>query len=212
MTVESLKNMDSSALPFKLQLTLDLPTHSDADTVNEMLDAFPAEIRPSVGMKLLLSDSSAPYIVLTVLAGIAWITKRILGPLFDELGNYLRDAIKAYLKRGKHAPPAIGLYISVEGTEDFEVRISIETKTLLGWDDAEPHFKDLREILAKGLKDVASKKPSWVSLEWDPQYGEWVFIQIFRSSSSGFNYWIFDRKQRKWVEKTDVTEPDDNKT
>src|SRR5208282_2263666 len=130
------KHMPSLPPDVRLELKLDPPTYSDADTIKAMASVFPEGLKPNIGMVALFTEPAfgEPYIVLTIWgaigAGAAWAANKLLGPTFEEIGNRLRDAVKAYLDHRKRVPPAVGVWAVLD---QLEVRISIETSSLLSW-------------------------------------------------------------------------------
>lgn len=193
--------MNAPPAGFKLDLTLDVDAASDPETVNEMLKAFPREVRPTVSEKLLLSDaSSIPLVVLCVLlpAG-GWALTRMLGPIFDEVGIWIRDAARAYRQRRMLAPPGVGMYIRWRG-DPMEVRVSVEEKSLLSWTDPKQRFQQLREYLDNGLGEVFSRNPDWVLVRWDPGRESWIFVQILPIRRDRCDWYRFDPESGKWIE------------
>ncbi|MGH9395514.1 MAG: hypothetical protein ACRD18_01515 [Terriglobia bacterium] len=193
--------MESLPSNLKLTLSLDLETYSDVEARQAMVEAFPASNRPDVNLTLHLSEPSIQYIVLTVIVGVSWALKKVLGPSLDELGNHLRDSLRACLKYRKRVPPGVGLHVI---WTDIEVRVSIEAQSLLGWSDAKPYFQKLDEYLAHGLEDAPSKDAHWISLRWDPDRQRWIFTQVLAARGSKFDYYVFDREQNKWIGKNEV--------
>jgi hypothetical protein len=195
--------MHSSPAGVKLQLTVDLAAHSDAGTIKAMTEVFPEDIRPSISVVVHLTESSvggAAYIVLTILGGgLAWLANKVLGPSFDEIGNRLRDAVKAYFDRRKRIPPGVGLQLTLQSVE---VRISIDTRSLLSWKDDEQHFRMLAQYITDGFGEVTSRNAERVRLRWGPELNRWVFCDIWtKDMISSYEYYVFDIRSGKWIKK-----------
>jgi len=167
-----------------------------------MSDAFPEDVRPRITLVAHLTESAfggAAYIVLTILGGAAWAANKVLGPTFEEIGNRLRDAVKACFDRRNRVPPGVGLRLTLSG---IEVRISIETRSLLSWKNEERRFAMLAQYILDGLSEVASRNAERVTLRWDPEFGRWVFCDIWtKDMSRNREYYIFDPRSGKWIKK-----------
>lgn len=192
-------------VPVKLDLTLDFRARRDAKLVASILEAFPPEIGPSVSEHILLSQpalGAAGYVVLTIIAGggMGWAARKILGPTLDAVGCRLRDAVMRYGKKAPAPPPGVGMHFMFEGVE-FEV--SIESTCLLEWRDADGHFKQLGEYVENEISVIAAKDSAKVRLRWEPDEGQWVFLDIWtRDMARTRIYYVFNRLTGEWEQKT----------
>ena len=187
-----------------LRLALDPKTHSDDQAVKAMTDAFPVGIRPRVSVHVQLTESIAggqAYMVLSVVgATFAWLANRLLGPTFDELGSALRDAVKSRLG-GRHSPPGgIGYWLEVGGVD---VRIGIDTTSLLSWNDAGAQFRMLSRYLTEWLPRISHLNPERIWVSWDARLMQWTFVQMWpKDMNSSHEYYLFDLATETWLKKS----------
>jgi hypothetical protein len=197
------KHMPSLPADVKLELELDPATYADADTIKAVASVFPDDVKANISKVALLSGPAfgEPYIVLTISVaigrGVAWAADKLLGPTFEKIGNWLCDAVKAYLDHRKRVPPAVGLWAVLD---QLEVRISIETSSLLSWNDEEQQFRALAGYILDGLSEVTSRNAQRVTLLWDPDLNRWVFCDIWPKDMHSIHKWyIFDPRTGKWI-------------
>jgi len=60
----------------------------------------------------------------------------------------------------------------------------------------------LAQYILDGLSEVASRNAERVTLRWDPEFGRWVFCDIWtKDMSRNREYYIFDPRSGKWIKK-----------
>jgi hypothetical protein len=183
--------------PIKLEFKFEVSSFPAPETIEEMLNMFPRDMRPSVSKVAHLAEPlNTAYVVLTILAIGGWAGQKILGPLLEEVGNCLREAVKAYLKRRKQLV-AVGLHII--NFENVEIRIGIGVNSLVNWKDEDEHFKKLAEYIVGNFEEVTSRDPDRVRLSWDPASESWTFCEIWPTNmSSSHEYYIYDARTGMW--------------
>jgi uncharacterized protein DUF2442 len=197
---EQPRGVSSEAARIRLELVLDPVSANDRDLVGGVLNAFPPELRPDVSTRLLFAEPAAlnPLFVLAVTV-LGWGGRKVLGPALDEVGLYLKNALKAFLERGRDAPDAIRM--DLRGA-DLEVQVSMETKPLLGWEAPAGRFSELRQFLADIANDPALDGADKLLVFWNAESKHWEPQQVWPKDMRKMGIYLsYDPKTGKWETK-----------
>lgn len=185
----------------KVQVALDHVSYADKETVDAIKAAFPIAFRPHLSMVVQMTESAGgalPYFVLSVYWGVAWVARCVFKPSLDEVGFWLRDSVRAYMKRRRDLKWAQGHF----RFENVEFRVSVAGDTLVSWPDQTEVFALLRRKLEGQLADPTVQIARWVSVYWDDKAKEWVFHEIEpRDMVTRRAYFSYNRQIGVWEEK-----------
>lgn len=173
--------MADVATNIKLSLILDPATCSDLETVEGMIQVFPAGARPHLNVWAHVLESAGggqPYLALSIVASIAWVARKVPAPSLDEIGNRLRDAVKVYFDRRKTVPSGVQLWLSLS---EIEFRVSVNTEKLMCWTDDQHQFRTLGELIDEEFPQLKSLNAATVFLLWDTKLNCWRFTTIWPS-------------------------------
>ena len=192
--------MDGKLADVDIQCALDPQTCGDPEATEAILAVLPHPRRPEPLMHVLESaEAQLPYLALIVVAAIGWLAQKVLTPTIEEIGTYLRDALKAYIERRKNHPGAVQLILNLG---ELEFDISIRSDDLLQIADLRQEFASLREYLGSEIAGGTFQEGDRVSLWWSPERRQWCFVEVWPKDIGTRGGWLsYDAEKGEWQKK-----------
>ncbi|MGB2622763.1 MAG: hypothetical protein WA857_08980 [Candidatus Acidiferrum sp.] len=198
---DEISRREIEPLKLSFRLTLDPATYGDQNTVAALRNVLPPPFQPDVSVAVHLTESAAggrPLLALTIIGSLWWIGKNVIvpagkkavGPPLEEVGEWLRDMIRQFRKRGKAVPDAVTLRIE-RPTQPTDISIGIPIRFL--WKSQQ--LSALDSQLAEALPSFPIfANADKLMLSWNRERETWVCTIWPINMASTHECFVYDLK------------------